>query len=147
MTPIHSRSHAPEGEIIMESRRALGLLIAVISAILIILAGRSCAKSIDETNKKSRKPSAPIQILTEPKATAALATDQPQQPIPPEALTEDPTLPPEEETADPDIPTTTKSKLDEFWDSEQPSYLHQYSNGSIGGGKINSTTNVHIEIY
>jgi len=133
----------------MESRRALGLLIAVISAILIIIAGRSCAKNIDETNKKSRKPSAPIQLITEPKVTAVLATDQPQQPqqtIPPEALTEDPTLPPEEETVDPDIPTTTKSKLDEFWDSEQPSYLYLYPNGNIGGGKINSTTNVHIEI-
>ena len=41
-------------EVNVETGRIVGLAIAIIAAALVILAGRSCTKSIMETNKKSR---------------------------------------------------------------------------------------------
>ena len=39
----------------MENRRVIAIFIAMLAAFLVILAGRSCAMNIDNTNKKSNK--------------------------------------------------------------------------------------------
>jgi len=136
----------PGRSVFMESRRALGLLIAVIAAILILLAGRSCARSINETNEKNRKSSAPVGLLTENVTTAAPTAAPVQTPQPPQE-----TVPPTEEDPTPgadeiidDTPATTKSRLDEMWESEHPSYLDPY--GFLDESGKQPPTSVHIEI-
>ncbi len=158
-------------ELNMDSRRAFGLLIAVISAVLVVLAGRSCAKDIERQNQKNNKNTSQVQqtveiitispnvpVTAQPGITAAVtpepATDLPvPATLPPGMDQPDPTAPSEEYipttpdgSIDPEfVPeTTTRSMLDEFWDSEHPSYLDPY--GFLDGGGYTDPTSVRIEI-
>ncbi len=121
----------------MNVNHIVSLTLALFAALLVIVAGRSCARSIDEANKESRAEKRNYHLITEnpytrgeqPVMTAA--PQEPQQPV--ETTTERqyetvtnmfgevietiPVTSPEEAN----IPTTTLSILDEY-------------NQSIGGG-------------
>ncbi|MBQ8349958.1 MAG: hypothetical protein IJY19_10045 [Ruminococcus sp.] len=127
----------------MDNQRAIALLIAVAAAILVVLAGRSCMKNIEEQNKESEKNNPAVvyssPIITEAASTAPneiVGTTAEKTIIPSESV-------PDESNSDENVVvTTTKSMLDEFWDSEQPDYLDPYE--SSGG--IQTPSVVEIEI-
>ncbi|MCM1007069.1 MAG: hypothetical protein NC485_03920 [Ruminococcus flavefaciens] len=115
----------------MDNQRAIALLIAVAAALLVVLAGRSCMKNIEEQNKEAEKNKPAVY----------------SSPIITETTTAEIIVPSDSETTEPysnetTAVTTTKSMLDEFWDSEQPNYLDPY--GSYGG--IQTPSVVEIEI-
>lgn len=118
----------------MDNQRAIALLIAVAAALLVVLAGRSCMKNIEEQNKEAEKNKPAVYsspIITET-TTAEII-------VPSAAVSTEPYS--DETTA----VTTTKSMLDELWDigdSEQPNYLDPY--GYYGG--IQTPSVVEIEI-
>lgn len=115
----------------MDNQRAIALLIAVAAALLVVLAGRSCMKNIEEQNKEAEKNKPAVYsspIITETTTVGII--------VPSAAETTEPYS--DESTA----VTTTKSMLDEFWDSEQPNYLDPY--GAYGG--IQTPSVVEIEI-
>ena len=107
----------------MDNQRAIALLIAVAAALLVVLAGRSCMKNIEEQNKEAEKNKPAVY----------------SSPIITETTTAEIIVPSAAETTEPysgetTAVTTTKSMLDEFWDSEQPNYLDPY--GYYGGMKL-----------
>lgn len=115
----------------MDNQRAIALLIAVAAALLVVLAGRSCMKNIEEQNKEAEKNKPAVY----------------SSPIITETTTAEIIVPSAAETTEPysgetTAVTTTKSMLDEFWDSEQPNYLDPY--GYYGG--IQTPSIVEIEI-
>lgn len=115
----------------MDNQRAIALLIAVAAALLVVLAGRSCIKNIEEQNKEAEKNKPAVY----------------SSPIITETTTAEIIVPSAAETTEPysgetTAVTTTKSMLDEFWDSEQPNYLDPY--GYYGG--IQTPSVVEIEI-
>lgn len=115
----------------MDNQRAIALLIAVAAALLVVLAGRSCMKNIEEQNKEAEKNKPAVY----------------SSPIITETTTAEIIVPSAAETTEPysgetTAVTTTKSMLDEFWDSEQPNYLDPY--GYYGG--IQTPSVVEIEI-
>ena len=115
----------------MDNQRAIALLIAVAAALLVVLAGRSCMKNIEEQNKEAEKNKPAVY----------------SSPIITETTTAEIIVPSADETTEPysgetTAVTTTKSMLDEFWDSEQPNYLDPY--GAYGG--IQTPSVVEIEI-
>lgn len=115
----------------MDNQRAIALLIAVAAALLVVLAGRSCMKNIEEQNKEAEKNKPAVY----------------SSPIITETTTVEIIVPSAAETTEPysgetTAVTTTKSMLDEFWDSEQPNYLDPY--GYYGG--IQTPSIVEIEI-
>lgn len=115
----------------MDNQRAIALLIAVAAALLVVLAGRSCMKNIEEQNKEAEKNKPAVYsspIITET-TTAEII-------VPSAAGTTEPY------SGETTAVTTTKSMLDEFWDSEQPNYLDPY--GYYGG--IQTPSVVEIEI-
>ncbi|MCM1270154.1 MAG: hypothetical protein NC247_05945 [Ruminococcus flavefaciens] len=115
----------------MDNQRAIALLIAVAAALLVVLAGRSCMKNIEEQNKEAEKNKPAVY----------------SSPIITETTTAEIIVPSAAETTEPysgetTAVTTTKSMLDEFWDSEQPNYLDPY--GYYDG--IQTPSVVEIEI-
>lgn len=115
----------------MDNQRAIALLIAVAAALLVVLAGRSCMKNIEEQNKEAEKNKSAVYsspIITET-TTAEII-------VPSAAVSTEPY------SGETTAVTTTKSMLDEFWDSEQPNYLDPY--GYYGG--IQTPSVVEIEI-
>lgn len=119
----------------MDNQRAIALLIAVAAALLVVLAGRSCMKNIEEQNKEAEKNKPAVYsspIITETTTakiivpSAAVSTTEPYS---------------DETTA----VTTTKSMLDELWDigdSEQTNYLDPYE--YYGGMQTPSVVEIEI---
>lgn len=136
----------------MDTQRAAALLIAICAAILVTIGGKSCTKNLSESNKSSEKPTMgfTIQIGTGDKVDVVPTQSGDAQITPdPTAATQvtpDPTADPNTVTQLPtggqDVPpeltvpetTATKSLLDQFWDSEKPSYIDPYGNGGYGNG-------------
>lgn len=115
----------------MDNQRAIALLIAVAAALLVVLAGRSCVKNIEEQNKETEKnkPAVYSSVIITETATAEIITASTAE------LSE--TYSDEATNV-----MTTKSMLDEFWGSEQPDYLDPYA-ASDG---IQTPSVVEIEI-
>lgn len=124
----------------MNVNHMVSLTLALLAAILVIVAGRSCARSIDEANKESRAEKKTYHLITEDpytKSNQPVMTAAPQEQQPAQTTTERqyetvtnmfgevvetiPVTSPEEAN----IPTTTLSILDEY-------------NQSIGGGLNNA---------
>lgn len=120
----------------MNANHVISLTLALLAALLVIVAGKSCAKSIDEANKESRAEKRNYHLITENPYTQSnqpVMTAVPQEQQPVQTTTERqyetvtnifgevvetiPVTSPEEAN----IPTTTLSILDEY-------------NQSIGGG-------------
>lgn len=134
----------------MENQRAIALLIAVAAALLVVLAGRSCMKSIEKQNKEAENNNSAVytsQTVTEtvtsavtvPSVTAETTVEYVTDFFGDIVGTAAPTEPyPDENSAD----TSTKSMLDEFWDSEHPDYLDPY--GFAGGMQTPSVVEIEI---
>ena len=129
----------------METRRALGLLIAVMASILVVLAGRSCARSIDDKNKESSKnklnnvvPTVTVYVTVTGNAPAVEYEVQP----PSSEISSDAENASEDTSLEAEAETSTKSMLDQFWDSKQPNYVDPY--GRLE--KSQTPSSVRIEI-
>jgi|GEM_PF-3581801 hypothetical protein len=135
----------------MDNQRAIALLIAVAAAMLVVLAGKSCMKSIEEQNKKTESSSTAVQ-------TSQTTADIPSTVVKaPTIVTAESsieyetdffgdivgTVPPTEApSGEEPAETSTKSMLDEFWDREHPNYIDPY--GSSGGKETPSVVEIEI---
>lgn len=140
----------------METRRALGLLIAVMASILVVLAGRSCARSIDDKNKESSKnrlnnvvPTVTVYVTVTGNAPAVEYEVQPPAETynndnvqPNSEISSDTENASEDTSLEAEAETSTKSMLDQFWDSKQPNYVDPY--GRLE--KSQTPSSVRIEI-
>lgn len=147
----------------MGNQRVYALAIAVVAAILVILAGKSCANNISDNNKATQDTSyyTPAVDHNSPAATAYLAT-QPNgtKSNKPAAATSSPinnsgeinTLPPESTEAsgegEPATETTTKKKtvLEKYWErQEQKNSSAAQNNGYTEEYQLPSSVNITID--
>lgn len=135
----------------MENQRAIALLIAVAAAMLVVLAGKSCMRSIEEQNKKTESSETAVrtsqttaEITSAEAAVTTIGTAESSIEYETDFFgdivgTVSPTeVPSDEDSAE----TSTKSMLDEFWDSEHPNYLDPY--GFSGGKETPSAVEIEI---
>lgn len=136
----------------MDTQRAAAILIAICAIILVAAGGKSCTDSIDGSKKSTEKPTIgfTVQIGTGNGVDVVpnQSVDAQGNPDPTAApqITPDPTadpntvpqLPTGGQAVPPELTapetTATKSLLDQFWDSEKPSYIDPYGNGGYGNG-------------
>ncbi len=94
----------------MERNKMIGLIAAVLAAVLMAIAGKSCVKDAKTKNTVTQRPTiivSPQIVQGDNTYTPSYTTAPPVQTVPPE---------PETPENEPQTETSSKSKLDELWE-------------------------------